>query len=168
MCQRAISSEKNSVWKTSFPNAISLTDRSHKAPAPPFPHALSPQSRSSSHHDSPQAAGHGREGSRLQTPLTSPSPSPGDRPRAAAARPYIALVELGQPRLAVVVEDKDGFDHGGAAAAGLAAPAPPPARPSRHTLGAAAAARTATRRRGPLAPERLKAAQRRAKPHPVT
>lgn len=37
----------------------------------------------------------------------------------------IAVVELGQPRLAVVVEDEDGFDHGGAAAAGLAGLAAP-------------------------------------------
>lgn len=32
-------------------------------------------------------------------------------------RPYVALVELGEPRLAVVVEDEDGFDHGGASGA---------------------------------------------------
>lgn len=54
-------------------------------------------------------------------PAPAPAPTPATRPRAAPARPYIALVELGEPRLAVVVEDEDSFDHGGGGAGGAAA-----------------------------------------------
>uniref|UniRef100_A0A8C3Y6F7 Ubiquitin-like protein ATG12 n=63 Tax=Passeriformes TaxID=9126 RepID=A0A8C3Y6F7_CATUS len=60
-------------------------------------------------------AGLGRE-PRVQ-PRRQARPSPGPRPpRRAPAHPYIALVELGEPRLAVVVEDEDSFDHGGVTA----------------------------------------------------
>lgn len=67
-------------------------------------------------------------------------------PRRAPARPYIALVELGEPRLAVVVEDEDCFDHGGAATgAGVAGraglccvPFPPSRCPARSRSRAGA------------------------------